>query len=321
MVTAVALGVLLAGACTSVDADVTSFPTTTLSDVPPTPDTVPVTLYFRSAVPKTSELVAVEREIARTDDPARRALELLIAGPKPSEGLPVLPTDMDIRQFAVEDEIAYMVLDGDLDEGPQEGPVPDAGLLALAALANTLTQFPSITSVKLRTPAGERPVVDGWGVPPTLVRDETFIGPDENDPIPDVAAFSTGPQVLSPPTYDGPAASASSSAVRVASVRVVDRLTYVRIVVELDADTDRVPIPQAEALATGNALRLRLADITVSSELPSVIEGPGGAVAEVTVQPEDGDLLLAIRSERRRVHPFHLLTHGNPPRIILDVKK
>ena len=317
--------VALSTACHSGRVDIQAFAAATGSEVPPTPSTVPITLYFRAPAAEASHLVAVEREIAKGEDPARRALELLIAGPNGSEGLPVLPEDVTIERFEVEDEVAHIVLDGDLDGGKR--PADDSGsrhgLLTLAALANTLTEFASITEVRLRTLDDQSSTAfGGWGIPPTLVRDESFIAaPSDGDPVAQLQSFSNGPQVVRSSRLEGDASDDAVS--RVASVRVLDRLAYVRVVVELTgaADDAVAHVPRAEAASVGNLLRLKVNDVESSGDLPVAVSGPGGPVSEVSLRPDGEDLVLNITTENRRPPAFSLVTDVHPARIILDVKK
>ena len=317
--------VALSGACHTGPAEMQAFAVATMSEVPPTPSTVPITLYFRGPAAEASQLVPVEREIVKGEDPARRAVELLIAGPTGSEGLPVFPDNVDIKRFEVEDEVAHVVLDGDLDGG--EGPADDSGsrhgLLTLAALANTLTEFASITEVRLRTLDDESSTAfGGWGIPPTLVRDESFIAaPADGDPVAELQSFSNAPQVVRSSRSEDDASDDPVS--RVASVRVQDRLAYVRVVVELAgaADDAGADVPRAEAASVGNLLRLKVNDVEISGDLPVAVSGPGGPVSEVSLRPDGDNLVLNITTENRRPPAYSLLTDVHPARIILDVKK
>jgi hypothetical protein len=316
------LAALLAPACTQATPETSAFATITASEVPPTPATVPVALYFRDEGEEAA-LLRVKREIAPTGEPARAALELLIAGPTGGEGLPVLPADITVEEFSVADEEARIVVDGDLGSSSSAASDgPRSGLLGLAAIANTLTEFPSISSVVLDSDDDSGAVFAGWGRPDKLVRDESFIAPlGENDPISAMETFTTAPQAVG---------SADVSPSTVAGVRVLDRLTHVRLIVELaDVDSESgggstiVGAPRAEALAAGDHIALRIGGLDLSAGVPAVVEGPGGAIEEVALRAavEDDELALQIRSGGGRVHPFHLLTDVSPTRILLDVKK
>lgn len=311
---------LLASACTQVSQEPSAFATVMASDVPPTPATVPVTLYFRASEIEEPTLVRVEREVAKSGDPARAALEMLITGPGASEGLPVLPDGVRIEEFSVTDEVARIVINGDVSRSSAAiDDHPRSDLLGLAAIANTLTEFPSITSVLLESDDDTAAAFAGWGLPKRLVRDESFIGPpDENDAFSALSSFTTAPQIVG---------SADVPPRAVAGIRVVNRLTYVRLIVELASPESSEPTdvgtPRAEALAAGDHVALQISGLDLSTEVPAVVEGPGGAIEEVALRAaaDDGTLALQIRSASGRVRPFHLLTENSPTRILLDVKK
>jgi hypothetical protein len=319
---------LTAGCAASSSPDLlTTFATSAPTDVPATPSTVPVTLYFRSDATGESMLVPVEREIPRGDEPARRALEMLIEGPQEDEGLPVVPADTVIEEFAVVDDTARVVLRGALDEGAtaEAAQGPRGSLLTLAAIADTLTEFPSITTVALEAvDLDEHTAFDGWGIPDALVRDETFIEPaGTNDPFPALATFSINPQEVGSPAAavvdDG---AHGADGVPVAGVRVIDRLTYVRVVIEFaEQGGDLEALPWARARALGQEIAVTVRGAAVDGP-PVQHDGPGGPVAEVSLTPEDGGALtLSVSGAPIEPQPFHLMTEHSPSRLLLDVKK
>lgn len=321
-----ALSVALLSACSTGAPEVSAFATVAPSDLPPAPRTVPLTLYFGAV--DSPMLQRERREIAKTDDPSRTALELLIAGPRDDGAQPVVPPDLRISHFSVADEVATVVLDGKVDgeavpRGVTSGHAVGAEardaqrpLLALAAIANTLTEFPSIASVELSTTDGEG-AFSGWGIPDRLVRDESFIAPPTADPFSALRDFSTSPQSVG--TADAPPAT-------VAGVRVLDRLGYVRLAVELEAPADTGPAtavvaPPTVARAVGGDLVVRISEAALADGVPSVVEGPGAAVEDVSLRMDGRVLEVRVPSADGHSRPFHLLSDSNPTRILLDVKK
>ena len=296
-----------------------AFATVAPTRLPVTPSTVPVTLYFRSDASGQSMLVPVEREIPRVGDPAERALELLIDGPVDGEALPAVPPGVVIEEFSVANETARVRLSGDLDGGStrEAAAGPRGNLLPLAAIANTLTEFPSITEVQLEAADLDAATAfAGWGIPNPLVRDETFLEPaGQMDPFSAMSVFSINPQqVGSPDAVDVP----------VAGVRVIDRLNYVRIVVELaeaPAGAGDMAIPQAHARLVGDELILTVSGVAPAEELPARHRGPGGPVTEVDVTADSHSLAVSVSGSGLEPQPFHLLTEHSPSRILLDVKK
>ena len=341
--------VLALAACANAAPADTAFSSAATNDVPPTPSTVPITLYFRDD--GTSLLEATQREIPRSEDPAREALELLIDGPAEGNGQPVVPSDVRIVAFSVRDGVAHVVLDGKLDgaELPQavssgSGPAAAAAgaeqpLLSLAAIANTLTEFPSITAVSLTTD-DEPGAFSGWGMPGTLVRDESFVGPPPaNDPFSALSSFTTTLQSIGARTPS--VAAGPSPPPAVVGARIVDRLAYTRIIIQLEQPTGSgavttapsapaaTPVPATEAAPSEDGISLSIADATLASDVAGVLAGPGGGVEEVVLRSADtpgpagipGKIQIDVHAEDGRTRPFHLLSDANPTRIILDVKK
>ena len=287
----------------------------------PTATAVPATVWFRTDEPGTSLLTSAQRSLPLDGDPIRHALEELIAGPADSEGLPVLPPDVTIEGVDVRDGTAWVELDGDLNPPPQPPPSgPTAPLLGIAAIANTLTEFPSVSQVRLQVDGDAD--LGGWGLPEVLVRDESFLAPPaENDPSPPLSVFSAATRTV------GEDAGEDSDA-HVDGIRVIDRLGYVRVVVELagPGGGDVAELPPAEAVGEDGAVRLSIAGVPAEG-LPVSVDGPASAdgsapvVDHIDVHAEDGVLELLVRVPDRELPLFALLTDVSPSRIILDVKK
>lgn len=307
-----AIVALLLTACTQSRPTASAFATVTETSVPPTPSTLPVTLYFRS--PDASALVPVAMEIPRSGEPAKQALQLLIAGPTDGTiGLPVLPADTTVHEFRMDGDTAVVKITGDVDA---DAPADDA-LLHLAGLVNTLTEFPSITSVSLQASGTDSAsAYHGWGIPSRLVRDESFLDPpSERDSPPALSSFTSAPKAVSG-ARPVDTASSTAAAAHLASVRVVDGLAYVRVVLELDVPAGAA-MPIARTVSTPGELRLELRG--VDHELP--ILAPDTTTTQVSLQQRGDAALLIVRTGEATPPLFNVLTDTLPARIILDVKK
>ena len=154
-------------------------------------ETVTLTLYFKMST-ETEEYLAPEERTVTTSDAARSAMEELIKGPSPDSGLaPVLPSTVQVLNISVEDGLATMNVSKEIiTDSSQLGYGARGEVLALAAIANTLTEIDGIDRVKLLVEgaqsgmAGDRYIEDFWGhvgLPEFLERNESVIynGPAE----------------------------------------------------------------------------------------------------------------------------------------------
>ncbi|MHB0885964.1 MAG: GerMN domain-containing protein [Bacillota bacterium] len=109
--------------------------------------TRPVTLYFIKNTTTEMYLTRVQRLVAKTGDPLTQAMEELIKGPEAGAGLnPVLPADTRVLSVTVKNGIAYVDFSPEvrrLNVGAQ------GEALALAAIADTLTEFPEVKQVQI----------------------------------------------------------------------------------------------------------------------------------------------------------------------------
>ncbi len=85
--------------------------------------------------------------VAKNDHPAQTAIELLIAGPKNTQLVSVVPKETKLKNIWVKDHIAYVDFNDKLVTGGQGGSALE--LLLTAAIANTLTEFPDIKKVQI----------------------------------------------------------------------------------------------------------------------------------------------------------------------------
>lgn len=298
----------------------------------PPDDKVGLTLYFRAGDGEDAHLQAVTHEVELAADLARTAVELLIAGPQTDEGglNAVLPPTTEVHGVDIQGAVATVDLSQEVvTDAALVGASPTNEALALGAIANTLTEFPSVDRVEVRIdgrshsaaafgPALMRPGAfwGGWGLPPVLVRDRSLIGPppDPGDGVPDLRRFASRPQEVGSP--DAPR-------VTLASVRVRDRLTHVRYTMEVSQTTDgrAAPVPSARAWIADDHLRLRVA-AAYAEDFDSRASDPvAGAptIRSAHVEGRDGTVDLLVGTNGDPAYRLHTL--ANPTRIVLDIRK
>lgn len=314
----------------------TASETTTGADVsaagPPlqAEDLVDLTLYLRGGEGPDAHLTPVTREVALTEDLPRLAVELLIAGPVTGEETlsAPLPVSTEIREVSVEDATATVDLSAHvIEDAARVGNTPTNEALALGALVNTLTEFPSIERVKLRVEGlatGARGEVDpgafwgGWGLPALLVRDHSLVGTPaaEGEGVPDITLFSGEEQTIG---------IAGAPPIEVARVRARDLLTHVRFVIELgERDGGQTEIPPARAVREGDAIRLTIKSVSGLSpefeeSIDSVLDSPG--LESVRVERGEISSSLEVVAQTTGDRDFRLHTRATPARIILDIRK
>ncbi|MDD3718449.1 MAG: GerMN domain-containing protein [Actinomycetota bacterium] len=145
-----------------------------------------VTLYFRRSVESQEWLSPERRTLSGASDPYRAAMELLIQGPEAGSQLhPVLPDSVKVIDIAVADGVCTVDFSAEiLTDANQVGVSASGEGLALAAIANTLTEFEGVASVKLLVEGVQSGMVEGrfvedfWGhvgLPEYLERSEGVI--------------------------------------------------------------------------------------------------------------------------------------------------
>ena len=288
---------------------------------------VDLTVWFRRGSGSQAVLVPVVRSAPVDADLPRTALELLLAGPTADDGTDLvapLPTTTRVLGFQVDGATAQVDLSAAvLDDAASVDPTPEHEVLALAALADTLTEFPQIDQVAV-TVEGARDEVaagfwGGWGLPVLLVRDESVI-----DPV----AAGGGAPVLERFTASAQTAGDPAAApVQVTSVRVRQRTATLTVVVELADGADgqaSAPVPAVRAYPDGDDVVLQIgqvvsyaADVGVGQALALA----GGSDQSVTVEPADLPGAVRLRVAAGAVLPFHLQTLTSPTRVVLDVAR
>ncbi|MBE3587051.1 MAG: GerMN domain-containing protein [Thermoanaerobacteraceae bacterium] len=112
---------------------------------------VPVVLYFSD---DRGYLVAVKKEIPRTQAIARATIEELCRGPVSGSGLnPTIPPGTRLKDINIKDGVATVDFSRELKTKHWGGSSGE--LLTVYSIVNTLTQFPSVQKVQLLV-EGER---------------------------------------------------------------------------------------------------------------------------------------------------------------------
>lgn len=113
----------------------------------PTPEatTIPVKVYFAL---NSSQMLAPELHSLPNDSMVMvRALEILAAGPKTADLLPVVSSEVKIRSVTVQDRLATADFSQELVTKAFGGSYEE--ILTVAAIVNTLTEFPHIDKVQI----------------------------------------------------------------------------------------------------------------------------------------------------------------------------
>jgi hypothetical protein len=320
---------LLLAACSPFESGAlrqTASPVTTASPEPVlAADVVDLTVYFRSGDDHGAHLEPVSREVSVEEDLPRQALELLLAGPGEGEdGLEApLPPATRVQALEVDGGVAQVTLSPEaVREAASVGGSPGNEALALGALANTLTEFPSIDAVALTVEGigiDSEHFWGGWGMPPLLVRDESLIGPSgEGRGLLDLGRFSLDNQTLG---------SENANPVEIVAVRVRDRLTHVRVAVELaatDGEDAAVKVPESRVRVSGDELVLVISGVATYSagfddEQPLALSS--AAFEQLQIDHDGRTCTLRLRVADLADHPFWLHALSSPTRVVLDVKK
>lgn len=147
--------------------------------------TTEVTLYFRYDTPEKSWLMPEKREVDAAE-PCRAAMSALISGPMPGSSLkPVLPDTVSILGVALERGVCTVDLSKEvLTDANKVGAGATSEMLALAAIADTLTGIQGVEKVRLIVEGQQSGMVEGrfvedfWGhvgLPEFLERNEEII--------------------------------------------------------------------------------------------------------------------------------------------------
>lgn len=284
------------------------------------PDMVDLTLYFRHGRGADAYLVPVVREVPVGTDLPRTALDLILRGPAPQDPPalhPAVPPATEVRSFDVDGTTASVDLSADVvSRAAEVGDRPEHELLALAAITNTLTEFPEITRVALTVDgAAGGAFWGGWGLPGVLFRDESVVGSEAMPgDIPALDTFSRRTQVTG---------GARRSGAVVSSVRIRPRSTYLRVTVELtDAKGAGLigSAPPARASRHGDDIRMSVdAEAVAGVAGDQLIDDPAFRSARVDVRKGPPSVSVTVSPQRRT--DFALRTLTDPTRIVLDIRR
>jgi spore germination protein GerM len=151
-----------------------------------TEERVTVTLYFRRTVDTKDWLYPAQTTVIGASDPYLAAMEQLIKGPAQGTELhPVLPDTVEVLDIDVANGVCTVNVSKEiLTDANQVGVSASGEGLALAAIANTLTEFEDIDKVALLVEGLQSGMIEGrfvedfWGhtgLPEFLERNEDVI--------------------------------------------------------------------------------------------------------------------------------------------------
>lgn len=104
-----------------------------------------LTIYFASQDGR--YIVPQIYTVAKNDQPLKTAVEMLLAGPKSTEVLPVFPNEVKLKNITVKDHIAYVDFNDKLIKNKVGGSAGE--MLLVGALVDTLTEFPNVKKVQI----------------------------------------------------------------------------------------------------------------------------------------------------------------------------
>lgn len=132
-----------------------------------TNEPVTLTLYFMGSTPTSFYLVPEKRTIPYTQTVARAAVEELIKGPAAGSSLTaILPDTVKVLDISIADGVCTLNLSKEIltDKAKAGGAGAEVEGLALASIADTLTEFPTIQKVKLLIEGKQSGVVDDFHI-------------------------------------------------------------------------------------------------------------------------------------------------------------
>jgi spore germination protein GerM len=133
-------------------------------------DTMPITVYF--ATKDARFLMPEVRVVPKTTQPAHKALELLLGEPQSRQLTRVMPEGVKVRSVAVNDHIAYVDFSDKLLK-ISGGSAQE--ILLVAAVVDTLTEFPEISQVQFLVDGKKIDTLGSMDVAEPLSRSEQII--------------------------------------------------------------------------------------------------------------------------------------------------
>lgn len=142
---------------------------------PPVVEQVPVKVYFGTH--DAENLVAEVYNVKKTDPLMQRSMEILINGPKNPELVAVVPSAAKLKSVAVKDRIVYVDFSEEMVAQRFGGSSRE--ILAVAAIVNTLTEFPEVDGVqilvegkKVTTLFGHMDITEPLGRSPNIIKEK-----------------------------------------------------------------------------------------------------------------------------------------------------
>ena len=136
---------------------------------------VPVKVYFGTH--DAENLVAEIHKVKKMDPLMQRSMEILIGGPKNPELVAVVPPTAKVKSVAVKDRIVYVDFSEEMVTQRFGGSSRE--ILAVAAIVNTLTEFPEVEGVqilvdgkKVATLFGHMDITEPLGRSPSIIKDK-----------------------------------------------------------------------------------------------------------------------------------------------------
>ncbi len=136
-------------------------------------ETTKVTLYFKDGEGR--YLVSETREIPQVAGIARAAMEALFEGPSSPDLKPVLPTGTRLQDINIRpDGLCIVDLSEEATEFERDDPKAEA--LAVYAVVNTLTEFPTVEKVQILVSGEVRETLAGHiPIDQPLLRNLAFV--------------------------------------------------------------------------------------------------------------------------------------------------
>lgn len=283
---------------------------------------VDLTIYYRHGSGEKAYLVPLIREVPVTSQLPRTALALLLEGPPEdaAEGVQAaVPASTQIREFTMKDGVAAVDVSSEIvDDARSVGRRPEHEVLALAAIANTLTEFPEITRVHMSIEGeSDGPFWGAWGLPQYLVRDESVVEPSRaGSAVPSLDGFSKRRQQIGVEQRPRPA---------IPVVRISPRVGYLRVTVEVTAADGGAlvgPVPPSRARRVGDDIVLTVegaAAVPLTGDQMGTFDDPAFSAARVDVADDPARVEVTITPVKRAA--FWLHTSHDPARVVLDVRR
>lgn len=114
-------------------------------DQPPAADTIAVKVYFASHDAK--QLEAEVYQLKKSDLLLQQAIEIMATGPRNTDLWPVVPAVTKVNSLLVKEGTAYVDFSDAIVKQGFGGSSRE--ILAVAAIVNTLTEFPEVEQVQI----------------------------------------------------------------------------------------------------------------------------------------------------------------------------